>query len=271
MMPWLIGDEVAPMRSPGIRDGRCDDLEILRAVRVGEDEEPIAVMLDGVAQLRRARLDEARPGGGVAPVEQVDFGRFVIACDDEREGARLRLAEVDEEAGIPFLVDGLVPVGAFAEPVALDPGRAVILVEFHVIEAGGIGQPDGLARGSRNLVGSLEPGFEIADPDREILGTFGVGAPRDQAMVRGMLGSAEVEEGKPVTLLVAVEQDALGAAVAGLPAHEGVLPALAVAGEIGERPVRLRYGRVVLLDAAAHLGHETLAQVLRGRSSTAAA
>ena len=81
-------------------------------------------------------------------------------------------------------------------------------------------------------------------------------------MVGGVLGVAEVEERQTLALRVAVEQDFFRAASARLAADQGVLPALAVARVVGERALRLRHARIVLLDPAAHLGDEPFAQLL---------
>ena len=67
--PGPVGEHLGPVAPPGF-GGRGDhDLEVLGAVRVGEHEEPVAVLrvdvvLDRVLEVRRARLDQATLGSG---------------------------------------------------------------------------------------------------------------------------------------------------------------------------------------------------------------
>ena len=101
------------MRAPGRCHRRGHDLEVLGAVRVGQDDQAVAVMLDVVLQLRRARLDEARRrADAVGAVEEPDFGGLVVARFDQHEGVGLRDAELHEEAGILLLVDRPRPASA---------------------------------------------------------------------------------------------------------------------------------------------------------------
>ena len=71
---------------------------------------------------------------------------------------------------------------------------------------------------------------------------------------------AEVEERLASRERIAVEQHLLGAAVARRAADHGMLPAIAIATEIGIRPVGRGHRGVVLLDAAPHLGKQCLPQ-----------
>ena len=72
----------------------------------------------------------------------------------------------------------------------------------------------------------------------------------------------QIEKDVIRALRVTIEQELLGTAFARRAAYQRMLAAVAVARVIGERPVRLRHRRVVLLDPAAHLGHEPVAQRL---------
>ena len=258
-----VGNEVAPL-SPARPVERCGhELEIFGPVRVREDEEPVAVMLHGIAELRRARLDDARRGVRIVPVEEMDFGCLVIARDDLHESAGLRLAEMDEEARVAFLVDEFVLLGRRPEPVAAHAHRTVILIELHVVETGCVGDPHHLPGRVRDDIVELGSRLEVPDPDGEILRSLRVGAPGQQPVIGRMLRSAQIEERKSFALLVAVEQDGFRSALPWLSPDERVLAALAEAGEIGIRPVRLRNGGIVLLDAPAHFLHEAFAQALR--------
>ena len=79
----LVRNDLAPvgLRRSGHR--RLDDAEVLRAARVGHDDEAVAVMLDGVLVAVLARLDEhARRDRGRVGVDQVDFARLVVVGVD---------------------------------------------------------------------------------------------------------------------------------------------------------------------------------------------
>ncbi len=92
--PWL-----------GAATGASHDAEVLRAVRVGRDDEPVAVVLDRVLVAVLARRDETRGAFGRVGVDQVDLGRLVVVGVDDDELGRLRLADADVEADVLFLVD----------------------------------------------------------------------------------------------------------------------------------------------------------------------
>jgi hypothetical protein len=77
-------------------------------------------------------------------------------------------------------------------------------------------------------------------------------------MVRRVVRIVQVVEGEPFAFRIPVEQDLLLASVARLPADQRMLPARAVPPVIGEWPVRLRHGGIILLDATAHLAHQLL-------------
>ena len=55
-----VGDDLAPVRHGGGRERRLADPKVLRARRVGGDDEPVAVVLYGVFVAVLARRDDAR-------------------------------------------------------------------------------------------------------------------------------------------------------------------------------------------------------------------
>ena len=193
----------------------------------------------------------------------------MVARGHVEERARLGLADMDEIAGIGLRVDRLVLALRGAEAVAHDLGGAVVGVHRHVPEALRVRRPDRLAGGRLDPVVAVEAGGDVAHPDRVEFRALGVGAPGQPAVVVGMDRGGDLEEGKPLALPVAVDQDGLVRVRPGLghvgrgrrpPADQRVLPALAVAGVVGEGPVRLRDAALILLDPPAHLGDEPLAQ-----------
>ena len=52
--------DLAPMLAAGSLDRCFDDAVVLRAIRIGEDDQPVAMMLDRIVMLGLARADEAR-------------------------------------------------------------------------------------------------------------------------------------------------------------------------------------------------------------------
>ena len=218
-------------------------------------------MLDVVEDLRRTLGDEARRRVLREPVEDADFRRLVIARLDDEEGTGLRRVDLQEETLVGLFIDDRVFCAVLAEPMAPQAHGTMVVVEFDIVEAGGIAEPDDPAGGAGDLVGEIRTGCKIAHADRVVFRTLGVGAPGEKLVIEGMLGAAEIEKGVAFGFLVAVEHDRLAATTPVLARDEGMLPALAVAGEVCEGPVRLRHRGIVLLDARAHLGDEALLQV----------
>ncbi len=54
--------DLAPMLAAWGLDRRFDDAVVLGAIRIGEDDQPVVVMLDGIVMLRFACADETRRG-----------------------------------------------------------------------------------------------------------------------------------------------------------------------------------------------------------------
>ena len=207
--PGPVRHEVGPVGAARIVERRGDDLEVLGAVRVGADEQPVAAMLHPVDQQRRARLHEAQGGVRRPSVEQPDLGGLVVAHGHVEEGAGLRLADMDEVAGIGLRVDGLVLALPRADAVAHHLGGAVVGVHRHVPEARAVRGPDRLAGGRLDPVVEIEAGGDVAHPDRVEFRALGVGAPGEPGVVVGMHRGGDLEERQALTLAVAVDEDRL--------------------------------------------------------------
>ena len=63
---WL---DFPPMLAARGLDRSLDDAVVLGAIRIGEDDQPIAVMLDGIVVLGFARADETRRSRGLLRVD----------------------------------------------------------------------------------------------------------------------------------------------------------------------------------------------------------
>src|SRR4051812_30849021 len=115
-------------------------------------------------------------------------------------------------------MDQFVRVRRRAETVPPDPRRAVVPVEFNVVERSGVHRPNDVAGCAGDFVGEVFSGREVSDVDRKILRALAVGAPREEPMVGRGFGVTEVEEWKILALPVAIEEDFLGTPVARLAA-----------------------------------------------------
>ena len=178
------------------------------------------------------------------------------------EAAARAFLDAREPAAVLFLVDEDVVALRRAQPMAVDLQRPVVLVEADIEEERRIAAPHDVAAGLLDDVGQVLAGLPASHADGEILRAAQVGAPGFEAMVRRMLRLAEIEILRRLGQRVAVEDDLGIAAVARRAADQLVLAALAIFPEIGERTVRLRHARIVLLDAPAHLGDQRLLQRL---------
>ena len=134
--PWRRLGRLCPDRRLG-RAGngfapfqrRLDDLEVLGPVRVGEDDQPVAVVGDVVLDARLARGDENRRITGMARIDQPHLAGDVVVRVDQQETARFGEGDVHEEPRIRLFVDERVARGIVAEPMAEDPARAMVVVE----------------------------------------------------------------------------------------------------------------------------------------------
>ncbi len=153
-----VRDHVDPVLAARGRDGAARDLEVLRSLGIGEQEEVGAPMLHRVDQQRHPLLNHGEDGMGGMPVEEMDFRRLVVARGHGEVGAGLGLVDVDEEARIALLVDQRVVVLRRADAVAHDPGRAMVIVHRRVVERGAVGGPDHLAGRRLDAVGEVLAG-----------------------------------------------------------------------------------------------------------------
>jgi hypothetical protein len=178
-----IWDQVAPMFPRGARNRRCDELEILRPVRVGADDQIAAVVLHVVDDLVFASRDKARLGIRIVPVEQIGFRGLVVVRRDDDEGVRVRLVEIDEPALVGLLVDQRIVALLCADVVTAHAHGPVVFVDFHIVEARRIATPHRLARGGGQHVLQVPPRREITNPDRVQLRARDIGRPDKTAVI----------------------------------------------------------------------------------------
>ena len=112
-------------------------------------------------------------------------------------------------------------------------------------------------------VGEFQAGVEVADPQRVVLATVDVGAPRQQLLVVADVERVDREEVVPLGLEVLVEQDLRGGVVGGPSAAvDGVVATLLGARRVPPLAVLDRRGQVGLLDARLDLAEDRLDEVV---------
>ena len=109
-------------------------------------------------------------------------------------------------------------------------------------------------------LGQVAPRGQVADAHRVELRALVVDGVGQQPVVGAVGGGAELPIGLALGLLVAVEQNLLGAAAARAPAQAHILAAGDVAGVVLETAVGRGNRRIVLLDARLHLGEQLVLQ-----------
>ena len=118
--------DLAPMLAAWGLPRRFDDAVVLGAIRIGEDDQPVAVMLDGIIVIGFARADETWRSRWVLRVDQPDLGRLMIGGVEQQEAPALRLAQAEKVGWIRLLMDkGILP--GRADGMAQDLARAVLV------------------------------------------------------------------------------------------------------------------------------------------------
>src|SRR5580704_3241458 len=84
---------LAPMLAAWALHRGFDDAVILGAVRIGDDNQPIAVMLDGIVMLRFAPADDPWNGRRILGIDQAYLGGLVVVHTEQQEAAALGEAE----------------------------------------------------------------------------------------------------------------------------------------------------------------------------------
>ncbi len=261
-----VRDEVSPAAAiRGVHGGR-DDLEILGAVRVGENEKALAAgnraVVDAVFLPRLPAGDETRCIVRPVRIDDMRFGRLVVMGFDDDVTARLGLADADEEPGIVVAVYRDVGLRVGSDDMAEDLGRPVIAVHPNVEERPAVVGPYCASRGLLDDVRKIDARFRIADAQREILVAPLVGRIGDEPVIMTVREAAEPEIRLSRRESVGIEQHLLIAAVAPRAHHGRVLGAVGIAGGVSKLAVGSRHGGIVFLDAPAHFRDQRQAKCL---------
>ncbi len=191
-----VRDEDAPVRTIRIRDGRGDQREVLCAVGVRDDQEPVAergmvMVLDRVLVSVLARRDDPRTRLGCVGRHEPRLRGELRRRLDQHESSRTGAADVEEEAFVVLAEHEVVIAGRRAEPVPPDLVGTQRRVGPHV-EARtfvvGPGQPVGHVVDD---VGEVGASLEVAEVQRVPLTAGDVGGVGEQPVVGRDLEAAQ--------------------------------------------------------------------------------
>ena len=164
-----IRHQVAPVRASGRLGGRGDDLEILGAVSVGENDELIVPVADVVAQAMLTRSDQHGRSVGMRGVDQPDFVGLPAPGGDRHETMAAQGIERDRERLILLLVDQHVGRRVVADPMAIDQELAMVCGVAHVEQGAAVRGPR-KARCAGNDVRQVAAARDVANAQRVLFG-----------------------------------------------------------------------------------------------------
>ena len=128
----LVIDQVAPVVAAGGRQRGFHDLEVFRTVRIGENDQAVALMLDIIFVTVLARRDQLERASRLMGVDHVNLGGLVVVRRDQDEISALGLADTDEETRVFFFIDQDVILGRRADLVPEHSRGPVIFVEADI-------------------------------------------------------------------------------------------------------------------------------------------
>jgi hypothetical protein len=254
---------LGPVGGGGIVLGRPHQLEVDGAVRIGQDHETVAPVLQLIAHAHAARLHHARLGRGVRRGDQAVFAGLLVLAGDADVGAGPAGPHADEHAGVGFLIDQHILAAACGATV--DLRRSPVLVAEGPEQPLGVGREGEVAGGALDRSRQNLARGQILDLDDVIFRALRILSPGVQGMVRAVLRAAHVIVVVGLGQGVHVDQDLLAVLASARPTGvqrmlgpdlvPGVVFPVAVGG--GDRAV-------VLLDAALHLLEQGVLEVFGG-------
>ena len=196
---------------PGASHGRAHHFEVGR-VEVGEDDEPVAPMVQPVLDVGPALGHELRHPERIGGRQDEDIGRRVGLVGDDDVALAAGELQPDVEALVGLLVDENVVDLLGPELVAPHLVGAHGVVRHRVEEVALVGRPCRAVVGPFEQVRPIGARRHVADAQRELLVTVEVGGPGQQAVARADLEGTELEEALALGVGVLVQQDDLGGA-----------------------------------------------------------
>ena len=257
-----MADHVPPVLTSGRGGRRLDQLEVLGAVGVRDDEEALAVVLDLVLDVLLAGGQQPEPTERVAGLEEPHLGGDLAVQREEQVPLGLRLPHRDVEPVVVLLEHEHVLAGRLAQAVAPQLVGAHGPVGAHVEQMAVVGRPAHAVVGVLDHIVEQRRRRQVLHPHRVALGAGRVGGEGEQGLAGAGCERAEREELVAGGELVLVEDRVLVAVGPAAPAavHRVLLALLRPAQVPPLAPLR-RDRQVGLLDA----GDDLLVQLLPER------
>src|SRR5262245_13807021 len=97
--------DLAPILWTGAVDRSLDNPVVFRASRIGEDDELVAMMLDGIVVLRLALGDEPSFCPRILGIDDTDLGRLVVVYAEQNETPALGCVDTQEKTRLLLIAD----------------------------------------------------------------------------------------------------------------------------------------------------------------------
>ena len=119
--PLAMWDQIAPIRARGRSQRRGGNLEVDRAIGIGENEQLIAAIGDRILHAILARRDQAWWRVDIAEIDKLLLGSFMVAAGDHAIAAAGAFVDMGEPTRILLLIDQNVVRLRRAQPIAARP------------------------------------------------------------------------------------------------------------------------------------------------------
>ena len=181
---FTIGDQIAPVLAARRGKRRGHDLVVFGAVGVGQDDQPVAAVVDAVHQPRHPRLDQPGFALRLRGLDDPHFAGVPGRGGDHDEAAAAGAADRNRKLQILFLVDQRIVCGIGAEAVPVDETRPQVVVLPDIVDDVAVGP--GEVRHRLDDLGQIAPGRQIAHRQGEALRAAVVERIGKVPMVRAM-------------------------------------------------------------------------------------
>ena len=207
-----VWNELGPLIG---RLGRCRHHSEVDGIEIGEDDEPIAPMIEVILEIVGARANDTRCIEWCSCRDQPRLARGLRVGVDDDPFAVAREVDAHVEALIGFVEDLHVVGLRGAEAVTPNSRGPLLLVVRDVEQVVRIGTPSRSGpRGVPDFVGQIGASGEIAHVHREVLTTVDVERPREQRCVGAHVERTQGEVLVSTRLGVLVEDHGLGRGLA---------------------------------------------------------
>jgi hypothetical protein len=205
--------DLVPVLAAGTGSRCFDDAVVLRAIRVGKNDETALVMIDGIVVLRLTFRYQARRGRWIGGIDQADLCRLVIMNAKQEEAPILGRAQTQKETGIILRMDEIIgPVGANCVPQ--HTAWTVVFIKPNIEKRTAVGRPfeRSIVVGDARIDHRAAVGFD--DVDRVELRALGIHGVGNEAVIGAVSDACDAEISVRLCQRVPVHQHAPLAAVA---------------------------------------------------------